>query len=159
MFDFFKCECFFLFLFLFQRKTYLLDGQIKKGKRTQKKKKKSSKNKNKKISQQLLKKARAQNVTLKKIHGLLKAQGSVLSTMSKNFVRRKEAIIAILPSHTKLSSDVVTISNQKIGEGTFGIVSIGHVKTLNSFCAVKEGKYFRHFNAIFQERVLKFSRL
>ena len=87
-----------------------------------------------------MKKAGVENATLKrKLHGLLEAQGSVLSTMFKNSVRRKEAIIAILPSHTELSFDIVTISNQKIGEGTFGVVSIGHIKTLDPFCAVKEG--------------------
>ena len=134
-------------------------ARSKKGREHRKSKKRVVKIKSKKYLKSYWKKLGRRTSLLKKIHGLLKAQGSVLSTMSKNFVRRKEAIIAILPSHTKLSSDVVTISNQKIGEGTFGIVSIGHVKTFNSFCAVKEGKYFRHFNAIFQERVLKFSRL
>ena len=74
-------------------------------------------------------KASAENVTLnRELHGLLKAQNSVLRTMLKKSVRRKEAIIVILPSHTELSSDVVTISSQKIGEGTFGVVSIGQIK-------------------------------
>ena len=86
-----------------------------------------------------MKKARVENATLKsELHGLLKMQESVLSTMLKKSVRRKEAIIAILPSHTELYSDVVTICNQKIGEGTFGVVSIDHVKTLDSFRVVKE---------------------
>ena len=74
-------------------------------------------------------KASAENVTLnRELHGLLKAQNSVLRTMLKKSVWRKEAIIVILPSHTELSSDVVTISSQKIGEGTFGVVSIGQIK-------------------------------
>ena len=50
--------------------------------------------------------------------------------MLKKSVRRKEANIVILPSHTELFSDVVTISNQKIGEGAFGVVSIG--QTINT---------------------------
>ena len=75
--------------------------------------------------------------------------------MLKKFVRRKEAVIAILPSHTELSSDFVTVSNQTLGKGTFGVVSIGHIKTLDSFCVVKEGKYTRHFNDIFEARVLQ----
>ena len=54
-----------------------------------------------------------------------------------------------------MSSDVLTISNQNIGEGSFGIVSIGHIKTLDSFCAVKEGKHSHHFNVIFEARVLQ----
>ena len=58
-------------------------------------------------------KASAENVTLnRELHGLLKAQNSVLRTMLKKSVWRKEAIIVILPSHTELSSDVVTISSQ-----------------------------------------------
>ena len=75
--------------------------------------------------------------------------------MLKKSVTRKEAIIAILPSHTELSSDVVTISNQKIGEDTIGAASIGDIKTLDSVCAVKEGKHPRHYNAIFEARVLQ----
>ena len=71
-----------------------------------------------------MKKARAENVTLKReLYGLLKAQGSVLSTTLIKPAKRKEAIVAILPSHTELSSDIVTIHNQKIGEGTFGAFS------------------------------------
>ena len=65
-----------------------------------------------------MKNARAEKVTLKReLHGLLKPKRSVLPTI-KISVRRKEAIIAILPSHTELSSDVVTIFNQKYGKGT-----------------------------------------
>ena len=56
-----------------------------------------------------MKKAKAENVALKSdLHELLKAQGSVLSTMFEKYFRRREPIIAILPSNTKLSSDVVT---------------------------------------------------
>ena len=54
-----------------------------------------------------------------------------------------------------MSSDAVTIYNQTIGKGTFSVVSIGHIKTIDSFCAVKEGKHSRHFNAIFEARVLQ----
>ena len=79
-----------------------------------------------------MKKAKAENVALKSdLHELLKAQGSVLSTMFEKYFRRRKPIIAILPSYTKLSSDVVTISNQKPGEGMSGVVSIGHIKTLD----------------------------
>ena len=39
----------------------------------------------KKLSQEVMKKARAENVTLKReLHGLLKVQGSVLPTILKN---------------------------------------------------------------------------
>ena len=103
-----------------------------------------------------MKKARTEKITLKReLHGLLKAQGKVLSTILKNSFTRKEANIATLLSHTELSSKVVTISNQKIGEGTFGVVSIGHINTPDSFCAVKEKKHSRHFNAIFEARGLR----
>ena len=75
--------------------------------------------------------------------------------MFKKSFTRKEAIIAMLPSHSELSSDVVTISNQKIGQGTIGAASIGDIKTLDSVCVVKEGKHPRHYNAIFEARVLQ----
>ena len=60
--------------------------------RERRKRKKSSKGKKKKLSQEVMKKARTENVTLKReLHGLLKAQGSVLSTMLlKKSVRRKD---------------------------------------------------------------------
>ena len=35
------------------------------------------------------------------------------------------------------------------------IVSIGDAEALDSFCAVKEGKHSRHYNAIFEARVLQ----
>ena len=54
-----------------------------------------------------------------------------------------------------MPSDVVTIWNQKIGEGTFRVVSIGHIKTLDSFCTVKEGKHSCPFNAILEVKVLQ----
>ena len=58
----------------------------------------------------------AENVTSRReFQGLLKAQGSVLSTMLKKSVMRKEAIIATLPLHAELSAEVVTTFNQKIG--------------------------------------------
>ena len=44
----------------------------------------------------------------------------------------------------ELPSDIVTISNQKIGEGTFGAVSIGHIKTLDFFVQLRE-KTFSSF--------------
>ena len=53
----------------------------------------------------------------------------------KKSVRRKKAFIAYFPSHTELLSDVVTISNQKTGDGTFGVVSIGHI---NDFVGLKK---------------------
>ena len=67
----------------------------------------------------------------------------------------KKSIIVILLSHKELSSDVVTISNQKIGKGTLGVVSIGHIKALDSFCALKEGKHCHYFNDIFEAKVLR----
>ena len=54
-----------------------------------------------------------------------------------------------------MSSDVVTISNPKIGESKFGVVSIVHVKTLDTLSTVKEGEHSRHFNAIFKTKVLQ----
>ena len=114
------------------------------GRGRRKRKERVVKIKKKKLSQVVMKKARAENVTLKRErHGLLK----VLSSILEKSVRRD--------SHVELSSDVVTIPNQKIGEGTFDVVSIGHVKTLDSFCVVKEGKLSHHFNAIFEARLLQ----
>ena len=56
------------------------------------KEKKSSKGKKKKFSQEVMKKASTENFTLKReLHGLLKSQGSVLSTiLLKKSVRRKD---------------------------------------------------------------------
>ena len=103
-----------------------------------------------------MKKATEENVSLEReLHALLQVQESVLSTMLKKSVSRKEAIIAFLLSHTELPSDVLTISNQKIIEGTFGVVSIGHITILNSLSAVKEGKHSRHSYVIFEARVFQ----
>ena len=146
-FDFFSSAN--VFSCFFQRKTCPIDGQIKKGRQRKQ-------SKMKELSQEKVKKARAEKVFLKReLHGLLKAEGSVLSTMFLNICQKERSNYQLLPLHTELSSDVLTISNQNIGEGSFGIVSIGHIKTLDSFCAVKEGKHSHHFNVIFEARVLQ----
>ena len=67
----------------------------------------------------------------------------------------KEAIMAILASHTEFSSDIVTISNQTICGGTFEVVSIGHMKTHGFFSVAKGGKNSSYFNAIFETRMLQ----
>ena len=93
------------------------------------KEKKSSKDKKKRWSQEVMKKARTENV--REPHGLIKAQESVLSTMLlKNLL------------------------GGKINKGTFDVVWIGHIKTLDSFSPVKEGKYSHHLNAIFEAKML-----
>ena len=59
-----------------------------------KKKKKSSKSKKKLLSQDVIIKASAESVTLKKeLYGLLRAPGSVLSTMLKKAVRSKDQLL------------------------------------------------------------------
>ena len=68
--------------------------------------------------------------------------------------RRKEAIIAI-SSHTEFFSHVRTISHQKTGEGTSGVVSVVHIKTLDSFCVLKGEKHSCQFNAISEARGLQ----
>ena len=82
-----------------------------------------------------MKKAGIENVTLKRI--LWISQGARIFSIHyvKKSVRRKKAFIAFLPSHKELFSDVVTISNQKIGEGIFGVVSIDHI---NDFVGLKK---------------------
>ena len=67
----------------------------------------------------------------------------------------KEAIMAILASHTEFSSDIVTISNQTICGGTFEVVSIGYMKTHDFFSVAKGGKNSSYFNAIFETRMLQ----
>ena len=42
-----------------------------------------------------------------------------------------------------------------IKKGTFDVVSIGHIKTLDSFSPVKDETHSRHLNAIFEARVLQ----
>ena len=75
------------------------------------------------LFQDVMKKARAESVTWKReLHGLLKAPGSVLSTMLKNLLGGKTNYCYLL-SHTELSSDVVVISNW---QGTFDVILIGH---------------------------------
>ena len=82
-----------------------------------------------------MKKAGVENVTLKRI--LWISQGARIFSIHyvKKSVRRKKAFIAFLPSHEELFSDVVTISNQKIGEGIFGVISIDHI---NDFMGLKK---------------------
>ena len=97
---------------------------VEKGKKSSKKKK---------LSQEVMKKARTENFFLKReLHGLLKAQGSVLSTMFlKRSVRRKDQ------------------------KGYVWCCLNWSHKNILFFSAVREGKHSRHLNAIFEARLLQ----
>ena len=112
-----------------------LNGQPENGRERRKIKERVVKSKKKKLSQAVRKKARVENVTLKRIPWI--SQGARIFSIHhvKKSVRRKKAFIAFLPSHKEWFSDVVTISNQKIGEGIFGVVSIDHI---NDFVGLKK---------------------
>ena len=135
--------------FIPNRQSFLSEKNVRwsdqKREKNLEKEKRSSKSKKKKLSQDLMKKAREENVTLKReLFALLKAQGLVISTMLKNLADRKKQL---LPFYHQIQNF--------LRESTFGVVSIGHLKMINYFCAVKEGKYYLHFNAIFEVRVLQ----
>ena len=100
-----------------------------------------------------MKKARAESDTLKReLRGLLKAPGSVLSTILKKSVRRKDQL---LPFYLHIRNCLQALQPFPIREGTFDVISTGQIKTLDgSFCAIKKGKHFRHFNALFVASVL-----
>ena len=66
----------------------------------------------KKLSQEVMKSTRAKNVTLKReIHGLLKAQGSVLSTMLKSVSGGKKQLLLVLQNDLKLNNVLLKLRN------------------------------------------------
>ena len=112
--------------------------------------------KKKKLSLAVMKKARVENVTLKRIPWI--SQGARIFSIHhvKKSVRRKKAFIAFLPSHKEWFSDVVTISSQKICDGIFGVVSIDHI---NDFVGLKKENILYVFMPYLKRECCKFSRL
>ena len=68
---------------------------------------------------------------------------------------KKDDMLKLMPMTHELSESVVDNKNISLGEGTFGIVTVGHFHTLNVPCAIKSGKDIRHFNPYFEARVLQ----
>ena len=60
-----------------------------------------------------------------------------------------------MPFYLHIRNCLQTLQPFPIAGGTFDVISIGHIKTLYSFCAAKEGKHSRHFNVTFEAKVLQ----
>lgn len=71
----------------------------------------------------------------KKPHTIL-----LISTLQKVRVGKKTTLIYALPTHCKLLTETVSVSDIVIGEGTFGHVKVDHLSSLDLSCAFKEGK-------------------
>ena len=54
----------------------------------------------------------------------------------------------------KLTTAIVFVSEEKISEGTFGIVNVGSMKNLNIKCVIKRGKTLHLFDANQEANVL-----
>ena len=80
----------------------------------------------------------------------------VLSTVSKRQVlTKKDDMLRLLPMTHELSTSVVINNDICLGDGTFGIVTLGHFQTLDVPCAIKSGKNMHHSNPYFEDRVLQ----
>ena len=81
-----------------------------------------------------MKKARAESITLKReLHKMISAQGSVVFTMLKNLLEEQKKL---LPFYLHIRNCLPTLQHvpiKKISVGTFGVVSIGHIRHLNLF--------------------------
>ena len=85
---------------------------------------------------------------------LRKPEKSIVTSASKT--RRIETKNnKISGGTTLLSSDVMSVSDRKISEGTFGVVYLGHVTKLNIKCAVKSGKHLHLFDASHEANILQ----
>lgn len=81
----------------------------------------------------------------------------IFSSVSRNMVASRsssKSLTTSLPSCAQLSEDVLVVTDVVLGGGTFGIVKLGHLKTLHVNCAVKIGK-FTQFDAVRECRILQ----
>ena len=60
--------------------------------------------------------------------------------MLKIRIGKKAALMSALPTHCKLSTETVSVSDVIIGEGALVHVKVGHLNSLDLQCAVKKGK-------------------
>ena len=78
-----------------------------------------------------------------------------VSRLQKICVDKKAALMSALPTHCKLSTEAVSVSDIVIGEGFFGRVKVVHMNSLDLQCVVKEGKEKLYFQPVFEARVLQ----
>ena len=75
--------------------------------------------------------------------------------MRKIRVTKTIALMSALPTHYKLLTEIVSVSDIVIGEGTFDCVKVGDLNSLDVQCAVKEEKEKLYLQPVFETRVLQ----
>ena len=83
---------------------------------------------------------------LKKIQTKKPNQIFSVSTLQKIRVFKKVALMFALPTNCKILTEIVSVSDTVIGEGTFVRVKVGHLNSLDLQCVVKQGKRSDIFN-------------
>ena len=68
---------------------------------------------------------------------------------------KKDDMLRLLPMTHELSTSLVNNNDICLGQGTFGIATLGHFQTLDFPCAIKSGKNMHHFDPYFEARVLR----
>lgn len=102
-----------------------------------------------------LKNAKIELATIKK--DVLQTNKNNITSFKKYFfVNRKASTLCDLwPRYSTLSEEVVTISDIKLGEGTFGVVYKGFYSPLNVNCAIKVGKSDKYFDVYLEAQTLQ----
>ena len=102
-----------------------------------------------------LKNAKIELATIKK-DVLQTNENNITSFKKYFFVNRKASKLCdLLPRYSTLSEEVVTISDIKLGEGTFGVVYKGFYSPLNVNCAIKIGKSDKYFDVYLEAQTLQ----
>ena len=102
-----------------------------------------------------LKNAKIELATIKK-DVLQTNENNIASFKKYFFVNRKASKLCdLLPRYWTLSEEVVTISDIKLGEGTFGVVYKGFYSPLNVNCAIKVGKSDKYFDVYLEAQTLQ----
>ena len=102
-----------------------------------------------------LKNAKIELATIKK-DVLQTNENNITSFKKYFFVNRKASKLCdLLPRYSTLSEEVVTISDIKLGEGTFGVVYKRFGSPLNVNCAIKVGKSDKYFDVYLEAKNLQ----
>lgn len=102
-----------------------------------------------------LKNAKIELATIKK-DVLQTNENNITSFKKYFFVNRKASKLCdLLPRYSTLSEEVVTISDIKLGEGTFGVVYKRFDSPLNVNCAIKVGKSDKYFDVYLEAKNLQ----
>lgn len=98
-----------------------------------------------KLNEKMKSDLKSSHIELETLKKQVSHQSNYLSTYSKSRVLEKRGCAKL--KQAELSDQVVKLSEDLVGKGTFGVVKIGRMTQLGIQCAIKSGNSAKYFDA------------